>query len=205
MPMCVTSYGLGLSTAFTVSASAASDTDTPSLTSAAACFRLAGVIRFGAPISSSLPQRPQLESSFFHFSYCSAVTACGSPACARMTTTVPASTRHTAHAAIPTRRVMTMTSLQVNVTVHPQRSNDRNQFEPALPCLFTRRPQRSGDRKARPTGSLPRSQHLLDPRVDVFVVAEDRIYISDAKRAWPLHHHRCDHRIGATQSEQSCR
>ena len=36
MPCIVTSYGFGLSTAFTVSASAASDTETPSFTSAAA-------------------------------------------------------------------------------------------------------------------------------------------------------------------------
>jgi hypothetical protein len=34
----------------------------PSFASAAACLRLAGVIRFRVPSSLSLPQRPQLES-----------------------------------------------------------------------------------------------------------------------------------------------
>jgi hypothetical protein len=38
----------------------------PSFTNAAACFRLAGVMKFIVPISSSLPQRPQLFVSFFH-------------------------------------------------------------------------------------------------------------------------------------------
>src|SRR5262245_40684613 len=38
--------------------------DRPSLTRAAACLRLAGVIRFDAPISSSGPQRPQFDTSF---------------------------------------------------------------------------------------------------------------------------------------------
>src|SRR5256885_13163520 len=75
MPSMVSSNGLGLSTAFTVSASAANDTDTPSLTSAAACLRFEGVIRFNAPISSSLPHRPQFDSSVFHRSYCASVTA----------------------------------------------------------------------------------------------------------------------------------
>jgi hypothetical protein len=77
----VTSYGCGLSTACTVSASEASDTDTPSRTSAAACRRFSGVIRFNAPISSAAPQRPQFESSVFQRSYCSAVTLCESLPC----------------------------------------------------------------------------------------------------------------------------
>src|SRR6266705_6451301 len=68
------SYGCGLSIAFSVSASLASDTEKPSLTKEAACFRLAGVMKFNVPISSSLPQRPQLLRSFFHCSNCSLVT-----------------------------------------------------------------------------------------------------------------------------------
>ena len=44
------SYGCGLSTAFSVSTSRASETENPSFTSAAACRRFAGVIRFTAPI-----------------------------------------------------------------------------------------------------------------------------------------------------------
>ena len=74
MPCMTTSYGVGLSTACTVSASAESDTDTPSFTSAAACLRFAGVIRLSAPISSSLPQRPQFERSFFQRAYSASVT-----------------------------------------------------------------------------------------------------------------------------------
>src|SRR5439155_1223593 len=60
--------------AFSVSGSLASETETPSLTSAAACFRFAGVMRFIVPISSSLPQRPQFDKSFFHCSYWAVVT-----------------------------------------------------------------------------------------------------------------------------------
>src|SRR5206468_1061387 len=59
---------------FSVSGSLASETETPSLTSAAACFRFAGVMRFIVPISSSLPQRPQFDRSFFHCSYWAVVT-----------------------------------------------------------------------------------------------------------------------------------
>src|ERR1700682_6026701 len=44
--------------------SCAIETASPSFTSAAACFRLAGVMKFAAPSSSSLPQRPQFDSSF---------------------------------------------------------------------------------------------------------------------------------------------
>src|SRR5688572_18802594 len=54
--------GRGLSTACSISALRAIDTETPSLTELSASFRLAGVIRFTAPIWSSLPQRPQLDS-----------------------------------------------------------------------------------------------------------------------------------------------
>src|SRR5258708_14428799 len=50
------------------------DTEKPSFTNPAACFLLAGVIRCKAPISSSLPQRPQLDRSFFQRSYCASVT-----------------------------------------------------------------------------------------------------------------------------------
>src|SRR4026208_509574 len=66
-----------LSTAFSTSVSRASDTDTPSRTSAAACLRLAGVMRLSAPISSCVPQRPQLESSFIHPSMTVLVSLCG--------------------------------------------------------------------------------------------------------------------------------
>src|SRR4029079_2955853 len=70
----VSSYGLGLSTALTVSTSAAKDTDTPSFTRPAACLRLDGVMRFRAPIWSSLPQRPQFDRSVSHRSYAASVT-----------------------------------------------------------------------------------------------------------------------------------
>src|SRR5688572_13129384 len=76
MPCIVTSYGFGLSTAFTVSASDDSETESPSLTRRAASLRLAGVMRFSVPISSAAPQRPQLEICFFHCSYWAAVTGC---------------------------------------------------------------------------------------------------------------------------------
>src|SRR5262245_14939805 len=69
------SAGHGTSGAFAVAAFDASETAKPSLTSAAAALRFAGVIRLSAPISSSLPQRPQLVSSVCHFSYWPAVTS----------------------------------------------------------------------------------------------------------------------------------
>ena len=50
------------------------ETEILSLTSAAACRRFAGVIRFSAPISSSLPQRPQFDSSVFRRSNCARLT-----------------------------------------------------------------------------------------------------------------------------------
>src|SRR6185437_16700324 len=56
--------GAALSTASLVSALRAMEKDTPSFTVAIAALRLAGVIRFTAPIWSSAPQRPQLESCF---------------------------------------------------------------------------------------------------------------------------------------------
>src|SRR5438552_5737928 len=56
------SIGQGLSISLDALASRASDTENPSFTSAAACLRLAGVTRLSVPNSSSLPQRPQLES-----------------------------------------------------------------------------------------------------------------------------------------------
>src|ERR1700730_6070861 len=59
---------------FWKSASAASETVMPSLTSAAACFRFAGVTRLSAPSVSSLPQRPQFDSSVFQRSYSTLVT-----------------------------------------------------------------------------------------------------------------------------------
>src|SRR5262245_1762797 len=68
------STGQGTSTPFWVSAFEASETVTPSFTSAAACARLAGVTRLSVPSSSSLPQRPQLESSVCQRSYSAFVT-----------------------------------------------------------------------------------------------------------------------------------
>src|SRR5713226_4913298 len=68
------SLGHGTSTSFFVAASDASDTVKPSFTSDSACLRLAGVIRFNAPISSSFPHRPQFESSVCHRSNSAWVT-----------------------------------------------------------------------------------------------------------------------------------
>src|SRR6476661_5445063 len=56
--------GTGLSTASLISALRAIEKDTPSFTVPIAALRLAGVIKFTAPIWSSAPQRPQLESCF---------------------------------------------------------------------------------------------------------------------------------------------
>src|SRR5687768_12927345 len=74
------STGHGTSSLFTVSASEARDTVTPSLTSAAACLRFAGVTRFSVPISSSFPQRPQFESSVCQRSNWARVTSGREPA-----------------------------------------------------------------------------------------------------------------------------
>src|SRR4030095_14671439 len=68
------STGQGTSTPFCVSAFDASDTATPSFTRAAACARFAGVTRLSVPSSSSLPQRPQLDSSVCQRSYSDFVT-----------------------------------------------------------------------------------------------------------------------------------
>src|SRR5215468_3435138 len=79
--------GEPLSAACSVSVFRASETETPSLTSEAACLRLAGVIRFTAPIWSCLPQRPQLDSSVIQLSTIAAVTEwpdCASAAPARV-------------------------------------------------------------------------------------------------------------------------
>src|SRR5436189_5255521 len=51
-----------------------SETVVPVLTSAAARRRVARVIRFRAPRSSSLPQRPQFDSFVIHSSNCAFVT-----------------------------------------------------------------------------------------------------------------------------------
>src|SRR5262245_59057770 len=50
------------------------DTVVPVRTSAAACCRLAGVIRLVAPNWSSFPQRPQFDSLVIHSSNCGFVT-----------------------------------------------------------------------------------------------------------------------------------
>src|SRR5678816_431312 len=91
------STGQGTSTPFSVAAFDASETATPSFTSAAACGRFAGVIKLSVPSSSSLPQRPQLESSVCHRSYSTLVTngrddAGDGPACERRT--MPHETTH---------------------------------------------------------------------------------------------------------------
>src|SRR5712692_11779488 len=64
----------GLLPPFCLGMSRDSDTMVPVFTRAAACLRFAEVIRFRAPSSSSLPQRPQLESSVIHRANCSFVT-----------------------------------------------------------------------------------------------------------------------------------
>ena len=87
------STGQGTSTPFSVSAFDASDTATPSFTSAAACARFAGVTRLSVPSSSSLPQRPQLESSVCQRSYSALSRVVETMAAER------ASLRHEDHAA----------------------------------------------------------------------------------------------------------
>ena len=52
-----------VSAAMSVAMGRAQLTLTPSVTSRAAATRLAGVIRFTVPSSSSAPQRPQLDSA----------------------------------------------------------------------------------------------------------------------------------------------
>src|SRR5215813_14634422 len=68
------SAGHGTSTAFSVAVFVDRDTGTPSLTSASAAWRLAGVIRLSVPNSSSFPQRPQFDNSFCQASYCAWLT-----------------------------------------------------------------------------------------------------------------------------------
>src|ERR1051326_2164358 len=58
------SAGQGTSTAFSNAVFVDNDTGTPSFTRANAALRLAGVIKLSVPISSSFPQRPQLDNSF---------------------------------------------------------------------------------------------------------------------------------------------
>src|SRR6516165_3457855 len=65
-----------LSGACAVSTGCSSETEMPSFTEAAACFTLAGVMRFTLPFWSSLPQRPQFESSFIQRSNCVLSTLC---------------------------------------------------------------------------------------------------------------------------------
>src|SRR5262249_12430598 len=68
------SAGHGTSMAFSIAVFVDKETVTPSLTSANAAFRLAGVIRFRVPSSSSLPKRPQFDNSFCQASYCAWLT-----------------------------------------------------------------------------------------------------------------------------------
>src|SRR5215831_10675769 len=69
------SMGQGFSVFFSVLSSDDNETEIPSFTNAAACLRLAGVIRLSVPSSSSFPHRPQLESSFCQRSYSAFVTS----------------------------------------------------------------------------------------------------------------------------------
>ena len=62
MATLVIANGLGESSAFSVISGWPSETTVPVFINAAACLRLAGVIRLTAPSWSSLPQRPQFES-----------------------------------------------------------------------------------------------------------------------------------------------
>src|ERR1043165_9009081 len=68
------SAGHGTSMAFSIAVFVDKDTGTPSFTRANAAFRLAGVIRLSVPISSSLPQRPQLDNSFCQAANCASLT-----------------------------------------------------------------------------------------------------------------------------------
>src|SRR5678815_5363300 len=76
------SAGHGTSSTFSKKVLVESDTGTPSLTSASAAFRLAGVIRLSVPSWSSAPQRPQLDNWVCHASYCASLTrGCGREPC----------------------------------------------------------------------------------------------------------------------------
>src|SRR5579871_3961809 len=68
------SAGQGTSMAFSKAVFVDKDTGTPSFTRANAALRLAGVIRLSVPISSSFPQRPQLDNSFCQASNCAWLT-----------------------------------------------------------------------------------------------------------------------------------
>src|SRR5262249_19326842 len=68
------SIGHGLSTSFSALSLEAIEIEMPSFTSAAACLRLAGVMRLSVPSSSSFPHRPQLDNSVRHRSYSAFVT-----------------------------------------------------------------------------------------------------------------------------------
>src|SRR5262249_42643664 len=68
------SMGHGLSTSFSALSFEAIEIEMPSFTSAAACLRLAGVMRLSVPSSSSFPHRPQLDNSVCHRSYSAFVT-----------------------------------------------------------------------------------------------------------------------------------
>src|SRR5438094_5895678 len=68
------SAGHGTSSTFSKKVLVESDTGTPSLTSASAARRLAGVIRLSVPSGSSRPQRPQFDNSVCQASYCASLT-----------------------------------------------------------------------------------------------------------------------------------
>src|SRR4029079_11479584 len=89
------STGHGASTDCAFGASDESETGIPSFTSAAACRRFCGVIRFSVPSSSSGPHRPQFDSSVCQRSY-SALVTCGCAGCDCPTTEVMAPARRTA-------------------------------------------------------------------------------------------------------------
>src|SRR5215510_6963774 len=68
------SMGHGLSISFSALSFEAIEIEMPSFTSAAACLRLAGVMRLSVPSSSSFPHRPQLDNSVCQRPYSAFVT-----------------------------------------------------------------------------------------------------------------------------------
>src|SRR5215470_8252799 len=73
---CLVGPKLKSSIAFSRLAKRASDTTAPSLTRPSACLVFSGVTKLRVPRSSSLPQRPQLESDCSIATTCSKVTRC---------------------------------------------------------------------------------------------------------------------------------
>src|SRR5260370_1407991 len=109
------SVGQGLATSLVALASRARDTENPSLASASARLRLAGVTRFNVPSSSSVLQRPQLESSVCQRKYSAGVTRGWGEACCARTlppgrASIARMTPVRVRAKLPTIRVLIATS-----------------------------------------------------------------------------------------------